>query len=289
MPPVPVTRDFARRIDEHLAEPSGAHVRRITEASLRDATRLTWGSFMRNGEHMLSARLEGRTLTITGTRLQSRPRAAQAVLEALDGPLVVKLTPDPRANDYARPRLPAAAPAGEGAESASQTADEVAPLELFPFVEPRGATEEQGWQECLDGRQLVDNPHIASPNRRSEAEAWSQGWRLANAAVTARAFIPAAVGTGNPPSPDYLCARDYALLMATMERPTASAEVWRLPYHVKFAVDAAIRAAAEGLDGPYIRVGRKRAAAVRPWPQTSGSPPRAPRAEPGGELPADAG
>ena len=126
LPPVPLTKELARRIDEHLTQPHSAHARRLTEAAVRDATRLTWGKYMPNGEHMLDACVEGRTLTLMGVRLRSRPKAAKAVLEALDGPLVVTLTPDPRRDvrpPIRRPPVPPSAAsdaAGTGASDATE-------------------------------------------------------------------------------------------------------------------------------------------------------------------------
>lgn len=91
LPPVPVTRDFAHRIEAHLKQPAAVHLQRAFEAAASEATLMTWGRFMPNGEPFLNARVQGRTLSVWSPHLSKRKAAAKAVVEALEHRLVVDL------------------------------------------------------------------------------------------------------------------------------------------------------------------------------------------------------
>jgi hypothetical protein len=93
LPPVPLTRDLARRLDGHLQAPDQAHVRHVLNAAVREATLLRWASWMPNGEPMLAATVEHQTLHLRSAHLDRRPAAAKALVEALTHGIHAPLEP----------------------------------------------------------------------------------------------------------------------------------------------------------------------------------------------------
>jgi len=264
LPPVPVTREFAERIDAHLNEPAAAHARRAMDAAVGDATRMNWSQFMPNGEPFLGVRLEGRTLTLIGTGLSHRPKAAKAVIEALDHHLTVKLEPvQVLPLVLQKPiRLPEA-PAHDHAGESKEASEQALGLPL-PFNEPRGAYEEAGWEGYLTGQHHSKNPFAARVEQRVHADAWAHGWDLARVAVASGAYVPSEGSGGPPPGPAYLRASDYLSLIEDGARLARDPlEFERLQRHIKLTKAAITRAAERGVDEPAFNVGERTVAEFR--------------------------
>lgn len=267
LPAVPATRELALRIDDHLTAPAGTLVRHVAETSARDATRLTWLKYLSNGEIMLAASLKGRTLTLIGDHLLSRPKAAQVVLEALDRKLTVELEParDMSESSFAPRRAPTDL-TGRERTLAPESGMPGQPVELaieLPFHEPASDFERRGWLDYLDGRRLLDNPYGSPGELRFDAEAWARGWDLARVAVMGGAFLPTSTDPSEPPGPAFLCASDYRQYLLQWVNTVAAPHAERIRRQIDLMQDIVSRAWAARVEEPSINVGEAQVAAFR--------------------------
>ena len=101
LPPVPVTREFAARLDDIVNRTDHARAKRVAvgvlEAAVREVTTLSASEYMGNGVPLYSAHLEGRRLTLSSPGIKDGyAEAGDELVRRLGEGMAIQMEPPRR-------------------------------------------------------------------------------------------------------------------------------------------------------------------------------------------------